>query len=141
MLQEHLRLTTEEAVARLHGDWAADVAGYDRVHAHALTMADTLSARDHQAVPEEVPKRRMRTAEAPIVGRGAHRGRGLADRESQAWLRDLARDGATHDAAVARLHALLMRARDSRSHGGAERSRTCGATSSTTSRPRRRTTR
>jgi NADH dehydrogenase/NADH:ubiquinone oxidoreductase subunit G len=44
MLQEHLRLTTEEAVARLHGDWAADVAAYDRVHAHALTMADTLSA-------------------------------------------------------------------------------------------------
>jgi hypothetical protein len=43
MLQMHLRLTTEEAVARLHGDWAADVAAYDRVHAHALTMADTLS--------------------------------------------------------------------------------------------------
>jgi hypothetical protein len=44
MLGEHLRLTTEEAVARLQGDWAADVAAYDRVHAHALAMADTLSS-------------------------------------------------------------------------------------------------
>ena len=43
MLGMHLRLTTEEAVSRLRGDWAADVAAYDRVHAHALTMADTLS--------------------------------------------------------------------------------------------------
>jgi hypothetical protein len=44
MLGEHLRLTTEEAVARLRGDWGADVAAYDRVHRHALEMADTLSA-------------------------------------------------------------------------------------------------
>jgi hypothetical protein len=43
MLGEHLRLTTEEAVARLRGDWAADVAAYDEVHRHALGMADLLS--------------------------------------------------------------------------------------------------
>jgi hypothetical protein len=43
MLGEHLRLTTHEAVARLQADWEADVAAYDRVHRHALTMADTLS--------------------------------------------------------------------------------------------------
>jgi hypothetical protein len=43
MLGEHLRLTTDEAVARLQGDWDADVAAYDRVHQHALQMADTLS--------------------------------------------------------------------------------------------------
>jgi hypothetical protein len=44
MLGEHLRLTTQEVVARLQGNWAADVSAYDRVHLHALHMADTLSA-------------------------------------------------------------------------------------------------
>jgi hypothetical protein len=44
MLNEHLRLTTDEVVARLQGKWAADVAAYDRIHHHALGMADTLSA-------------------------------------------------------------------------------------------------
>jgi hypothetical protein len=44
MLNEHLRLTTQEVVARLQGDWAADVAAYDRIHHHALGMADTISS-------------------------------------------------------------------------------------------------
>jgi hypothetical protein len=44
MLREHLRLTTNEVVARLQGNWAADVAAYDRIHTHALMMADALSA-------------------------------------------------------------------------------------------------
>lgn len=43
MLGEHLRLTTEEVVARLQGNWNADVAAYDRIHRHALHMADTLA--------------------------------------------------------------------------------------------------
>jgi hypothetical protein len=43
MLLEHLKLTTQEAVARLQGDWTADVAAYDRIHRHALGMADALS--------------------------------------------------------------------------------------------------
>jgi hypothetical protein len=44
MLREHLRLTTDEVVARLQGRWAADVAAYDRIHEHALSMADAFSA-------------------------------------------------------------------------------------------------
>lgn len=43
MLDEHLRLTTQEVVARLHGNWTADVAAYDRIHRHALGMADALA--------------------------------------------------------------------------------------------------
>ena len=44
MLRMHLELTTREAVARLQGNWQADVAAYDAVHRHALGMADALSS-------------------------------------------------------------------------------------------------
>ena len=40
----HLKLTTEEAVARLQGNWTADVAAYDQVHDHILHMSDLLSS-------------------------------------------------------------------------------------------------
>jgi hypothetical protein len=53
MMRDHLRLTTREAVARLQGNWAADVAAYDEIHRQALHMADMLSA----GIVAQFPKR------------------------------------------------------------------------------------
>lgn len=39
----HLKLTTDEAVARLQGNWDADVAAYDKVVQHILHMSDMLT--------------------------------------------------------------------------------------------------
>lgn len=53
MLNEHLTLTTAEVVARLKHDWNADVAAYDRIHRHALGMADALST----GIVKQFPRR------------------------------------------------------------------------------------
>ena len=42
-MKKHLDTTLDEATARLHGDWKADIAAYDRVERHILMMADMLS--------------------------------------------------------------------------------------------------
>jgi RNA polymerase sigma-70 factor, ECF subfamily len=54
----------------------------------------------------------MSMVEAPMVEIVEPNVRSLSrpDEESRAWLRDLRASGAAHDAAVTRLHALLMRA-------------------------------
>jgi len=44
MMREHLDLTLKEAVARLSGNYAADIAAYEEVHDAILEMADMLSA-------------------------------------------------------------------------------------------------
>jgi hypothetical protein len=44
MMHDHLDLTTTEVLAHLKGDWAADVAAYDKVNEQILRMADMLSA-------------------------------------------------------------------------------------------------
>jgi len=44
MMHDHLNHTTQEVVANLQKDWAADIAAYDHVHGQILSMADTLSS-------------------------------------------------------------------------------------------------
>lgn len=53
MLHDHLRLTTNEVLARLQRRWAADVRAYDRIHVQALHMADMLST----GLVEQFPSR------------------------------------------------------------------------------------
>jgi len=43
MLQKHLDFTTQETVARLKKDWAADIRAYDENHTHMLMFSDMLS--------------------------------------------------------------------------------------------------
>jgi hypothetical protein len=52
-MHKHLALTTDEAVARIRGDWAGDVAAYDKVHRHILHMSDALA----DGLIEQFPKR------------------------------------------------------------------------------------
>ena len=52
-MQKHLTLTTQEAVARLQGNWAADVAAYDQVHDHILHLSDLLA----DGLVKQFPKR------------------------------------------------------------------------------------
>jgi hypothetical protein len=42
-MKGHLTSTTNEVVARLNKDWAADVRAYDEVYRHILMMSDALS--------------------------------------------------------------------------------------------------
>ncbi len=43
MMNEHLALTTQEAVARLKKDWNGDVATFDKIFDQAMMMADALT--------------------------------------------------------------------------------------------------
>jgi hypothetical protein len=43
MLRQHLTFTTNEVIARLKKDWAADIKAYDDGHLHMLMFADTLA--------------------------------------------------------------------------------------------------
>ena len=53
MMHDHLKLTTNEAVARIQGDWAADIQAFDAVQEQILKMADGLSAGIVKQFPEK----------------------------------------------------------------------------------------
>lgn len=53
MTHDHLKLTTNEVVARLNKDWPADIAAYDPVHNQILLMADGLSTGIIRQFPEK----------------------------------------------------------------------------------------
>jgi hypothetical protein len=55
MLNEHLKLTTEEATHRLHKMWAQDQAAFDKIFDQAMTMADDLSEGILKQFPDGAP--------------------------------------------------------------------------------------
>lgn len=53
MLYEHLKLTTEEAVARINKKWADDVKAFDAIFVQALSMGDDLTKGIVTQFPEK----------------------------------------------------------------------------------------
>lgn len=54
MLNQHLALTTQEAVARLQKNWTADVAAFDKIFSQAMEMADALTDGIAKQFPAKV---------------------------------------------------------------------------------------
>lgn len=54
MLNNHLALTTREAVARLQHNWADDQTTFDSIYSQAMEMADALSAGIIKQFPTKV---------------------------------------------------------------------------------------
>ena len=53
LLMQHLNLTKNEVVARLHADWDADVAAFDQIFTEILTVADVLADGIVRQFPEK----------------------------------------------------------------------------------------
>ena len=53
LLMQHLILTKNEVVARLHADWDGDVAAFDQIFTEILTVADVLADGVTKQFPEK----------------------------------------------------------------------------------------
>lgn len=53
MLYEHLKVTTEEAVARLKKEWVIDIEKFDKVYDDILKMADAITKGIAEQFPEK----------------------------------------------------------------------------------------
>jgi hypothetical protein len=56
MLNQHLALTTREAVDRLKQNWTDDVAAFDAIFSQAMMMADALTDGITKQFPTKVAR-------------------------------------------------------------------------------------
>ena len=89
LLALHLKLTKDEAVARITGDWAADVKAFDDIFTEIMVLADAL----HDGIVAQFPERfaRWRRHDRGRPGGGVARAGDPPDRRPGPGLRGPAR--------------------------------------------------